>query len=204
METQPIIQYRRSFLAAAAVGASLCIVAFTLCATVVVLYGMRIVDAKTEGFPSLVAAAIKGVPDLAGSLPPVFSDALRDRRCPEYKDKLAIAARVASAAEGRFAGRPVLEIRNTGTSVVSLLSLRVTVLDRNNLPIGTWSPWAATPFAIEDDWPGLLMPGATRYLPACWTVMRKEVPPEEVAVQTEITELRLWEPDCGIEAQKGA
>lgn len=204
MEMQPVIQYRRSFLAAAAVGASLCIATFTLCGTVVVLYGMRIVEAKTEGIANLVAAAIKGAPDFAESLPPVLSDALRDRRCPEYKDKLVIAARIASAAEGRAAGTPVLEIRNAGTRVVSLLSLRITVLGEDGTPARCWSPWAATPFAIEDDWPGPLMPGATRYLSAPWTLARGNAPFGNAAVETEVTELRLWEPERGIKPETSA
>ncbi len=197
MENQPIVQYhyRRSFLASAATGASLCVVTFTLCAAVIVVYGMRIFDTKTEGLAAMVANAVKGVPEFAKSLPPVFSDALRDQRRPDYKDKLQIKARLAAARDGAGALRPVIEIQNTGASVVSLLALRLTVLDQDGTPIGDWAPWAATPFAIENEWPGLLMPGSTRHISSRWAITRGMTPPEAVRIEVEITELRLWEPE---------
>jgi hypothetical protein len=196
METPPIVQYqyRRSFLATAAMGASVCLATFTLCAAVIILYGMHVLDTKTQGLAELAASAVRGLPEFAKSLPPLLSDTLRDERRPDYRKELEIKARLAPARDGRGMLRPVLEVRNTGTSVVSLLGLRVTILDADGVPIGDWTPWGATPFATDDGLPGLLMPGETRRLAGHCPVAYGDGALEQLRIETEITELRLWEP----------
>ena len=166
--------------------------------TAVVLYAMNIIDTKAAralGFAETAFhTTLSGLPDLLESLPPVISDLLNDRRAPEYAAKLDIDVRfVADERSGRI--RPVMTITNNGDQVVSMLAVRVAALGAERLPIREWTEVVATPIAIDDDWRGPLMPGATRYvvLSSGWRGISIEKV-AEITGSVEISDVRLWRP----------
>ena len=81
---------------------------------------------------------------------------------------------------------------NNGDEVVSLLALRVVLLDEHDQLLTESQEWAATPVAIEDDWRGPIMPGSKRRF-VCWRSCPHEAGPLDVVTpEIEITELRVW------------
>jgi hypothetical protein len=168
----------------------------------VTLYGMRIVDCKAdqvfgladqtvEGIPDIIESVTEGMPELFKSLPPVFADAMHDRRAPEYAGHLAVTADLRpTGRQGRWS--PVVTITNQGEELVSLLCIRVAALDANGSPRGEWTEVVATPLAIDHHWRGPLMPQATRHV-----VLRdwRGIDSEQAAglrAVYEISELRVW------------
>lgn len=160
-------------------------------AATVVLYGMRIVDTKASALIRFAGNTVEGLPELVQSLPPAIGDLLHDRRAPEYAGKINVEVKlVADDASGVV--RPVLTVRNTGDEVVSLLAVRVAALDANGVPVNDWTEVVATPLAIDDDWRGPLMPGATRYvvLSGSRSLAGKA---GTVTAVAEIGDVRVWE-----------
>jgi len=176
------------FIAVAAIGAG----------TTITLYGMNVVDSKANGVLSLVENAIGGLPEVIDSLPPALSDLLNDRRAPEYAPSLATQVAFADdPASGVLI--PSLQITNKGTEVVSMLGIRVTLLNKQGAPLHEWNELAAAPISIED-LRGPLLPGNTRYIVLpCRRNLTKDAK-DQLQGAVEITEIRVWEP----EAQAGA
>ena len=161
------------------------------CGTAVLLYGMRIVDGKASSVISLAENAIGGLPELLENLPPTIADVFNDRRAPEYAAQLAVEGSLMADERGNV--RPALRITNRGDQVVSLLAVRVAALDGKNRPVGEWTEMAATPFAIDDDWRGPLMPGTERYLVgSSWWRGRPIGDVAELRTAIEISEVRVW------------
>jgi hypothetical protein len=135
-------------------------------------------------------------------MPPAVADAVSDRRAPEYRDHLRVSARLVDA--GRHPRpRAVIEVVNDGPDMISLLSVRTTLVDPNGDLVDEQSAYIATPLAIEDEWRGPLMPGATRRVALSF---HRAIPgpflpegdgPAEAAaegqVEVEVTELRVWQ-----------
>ncbi len=161
--------------------------------TAITLYALRIIDGKVSDVFALAENTIGGLPELLETLPAAVRDVLGDRRAPEYADQIQV--RVNFVEDRRRGGlRPALTITNTGNQVVSLLAVRVAALERG-IPIGEWTEIAATPFAIGDEWRGLLMPGKTRYIVASsWRTIPADKAGDVLGV-FEISELRVWDPD---------
>ncbi len=160
-------------------------------AATVVLYGMRIVDTKASALIRFAGNTVEGLPELVQSLPPAIGDLLHDRRAPEYAGKINVEVKL-SADESSGVVRPVLTVRNAGDEVVSLLAVRVAALDANGVPVNDWTEVVATPLAIDDDWRGPLMPGATRYvvLSGSRSLAGKA---GTVTAVAEIGDVRIWE-----------
>jgi hypothetical protein len=125
---------------------------------------------------------------------------LDDRRQPDYCRELAIDARVVTRPGSHGRAQTAVEITNNGTEVVSLLSLRVVLLDENGGLLTESQEWAATPFAADHDWRGPIMPGSRRRFLCSGGHLYDVGPLDEVKAEIEITELRVWN---GPETQPG-
>lgn len=203
------ITYRKhTFLSSVAMGLSAIIITVILSGTGVLVYGVHLASEKSERVISLAQGAVRGLPELTRSLPPVLSDMLDDRRQPDYGKALAITAKV-TAAPGPYDGaRTAIEIVNNGTEVVSLLSLRVIIIDKNGRLISEGQEWAATPFAADHEWRGPIMPGSRRYFVSGRRLHDVSLV-DELRPEVEITELRVWNgpdnaPAIGDESLGGA
>ena len=186
-----IIYKRHTFLSALAMGISAIIIAFIISCTVVIIYGMNFAGEKSEELVSLTEEAIRGLPKLKESLPPVLADILNDRRQPDYSTQLDITANTVLLPANQGTVKTTVEVVNNGKEVVSLLSLRVVVLTAQNDIITESNEWAATPIAAEDEWRGPLMPGSKRY----FVTSRGGLPvysPDELRTEVEITDIRVW------------
>ena len=187
----PKITYRRhTFLSALAMGLAAIVITLIISCTVLIVYGMHFAGEKSEKLVALVEDAVQGMPVLQKSLPPFFADVLNDYRQPEYSAQLEITAKTgAPDQDGRL--RTSVSVVNKGAEVVSLLSLRVVVLDSQGQILAESNEWAATPFAAEDDWPGPLMPGSQRYF-TCSEHGTAAPSAGDLKTQVEISDVRLW------------
>lgn len=191
MAQQPQIIYRkRSFWSQAALGISLVMITLTISGTIILLYGMYIVNDKTDNMVGIVQSAFKSLPEVRKSLPPVLADVLNDRRRIDYRRSIEVNAK-SVAARGDDAMEIHVAVTNKGDALVSLLAFRLSAFDENGNFLFSRHVYGVTPFAADEDWPGPLMPGACRHLSAGPFRMGRQA----VRVETEISDLRVWEPD---------
>ena len=196
---------KHSFLSSAAMGFSAVVITLLVTCTAVLLYTVHLASDKSERAISLAQSALKGLPELAHSLPPALADMLDDQRRPDYCKELTISAKATSQADSRGRVRTTVEIVNHGSEVVSLLSLRILILDDQNQPLCESQEWAATPFAADDGWRGPIMPGARRHFVCHRGVGYSPCSPGDLNTEVEITELRVWNnPKDGAPAQPTA
>lgn len=188
-----VIVNKGGFLAALAKGLFGTIIVIVICGTALGVYGMRIVDHHATSVTELVASAW---PEWQKALPPCLADAVNDRRAPEYRQALDVAARVATVGEYDDDRVLVVEITNNGTEVVSLLGLHVVLEDERGVPVRDWQLLAATPLMLDHDWRGPLQPGSTRRIVE--RVRRATAGDLKAAVET--TELRIWNRPTGAPA----
>ncbi|MBN2130126.1 MAG: hypothetical protein JW741_11550 [Sedimentisphaerales bacterium] len=186
------ITYRKhTFLSSVAMGLSAIVITVILSGTGVLVYGIHLASEKSERVITLAQGAVRGLPELSESLPPVLSDMLDDRRQPDYSNALAITAKL-TTAPGPYDGTgTAIEIVNNGSEVVSLLSLRVIILDNHGRLISEGQEWAATPFAADHEWRGPIMPGSRRYFVSARRLHNISLV-DELRPEVEITELRVW------------
>ena len=88
--------------------------------------------------------------------------------------------------------RPIIELHNRGGELVSLLSMRVVVFDKDGDPVDEFNEWGATPIAADDEWRGPLMPGATRHIVSRYLGLGQMFSPAELQAGVEITDVRVW------------
>ena len=188
---QPTV-IKKSFLSSLVLGVSAVIVTLILSASGLAFYGINIVDRKTGNVFEFVEEGIRSLPELQESLPPVLADLLNDSRRPDYVDQVEVSVKLAKYSGRKGYLRPVVRVRNTGSEVVSLLSMRVVVLNKNGDPVAELNEWAATPIAAEDEWRGPLMPGATRHFKAGYLFRGYDLDDPNATVEFEITDLRVW------------
>ena len=183
---------QHSFLSSLATGLSAVIITAIVSTTAVLIYTVHLASDKSERVIDLAQSAVRGLPELQKSLPPALADMLDDRRQPEYAGQLGISAKVVARPGSHGRTQTAIEIVNNGTEVVSLLSLRIILLDESDHLLCEAQEWAATPVAIDSDWRGPLMPGSKRRF-ICWRSCPYEVGPLDVVKpEIEITELRVW------------
>jgi hypothetical protein len=160
--------------------------------TVVALYVAHLAGEKSDQVLSLAQGAIHGLPEFAKSLPPALSDMLNDRREPRYVHELSVSAQAVSEPDEHGRIRTEIEVVNNGNAVVSLLSLRITLLDEKERLLCESQEWAATPVAADGGWRGPILPGSKRrfvsYTGRPWAARHAET----LDAQIEITELRVW------------
>ena len=186
MDTGTPIIVKRGFFSTLAYGVSGVLITGIICGTGVGLYGMRMLDRKSGDLTALAKEIVAAVPDIIAALPPVLADALNDRRDPGYRSDLEIEIALRQDHDGS-SQRPVLIIKNNGDQVVSLLGLRVVLVDEDGLPVEERNTFAATPLPCEDDWRGPILPGETRKFS---TQMYSHE--TGLTAEFEVTEIRLW------------
>lgn len=187
--TTQVIRKPMGFLSVAALGFSSVLVTAIVCVTGITMYGLRVLDTKSENLVDLVREATESLPELRAALPPALSDALDDVRTPEYREELAISADLGKKIDRWGYRRATLKVENKGDKTVSLLSMRLVGLDNDGEPTSETSVWAATPIQVEDEWRGPLLPRETRRV-----VVRTFCGDEVRTIEPEITELRTWVP----------
>lgn len=197
----PALQHKckRGFFSTVAWGASLTIITAIVCGTGLGLYGLRIVDTKSDNVLASVQHVIGNLPEIQKNLPPVLADALNDERRPDYLGKIKITASLGAGPNKRGDIHPFVEITNTGDEVVSMLPLRITLSDAQGSGLAQRSRMGATPLGVADeDWPGPLMPGATRKIVQRFSLERERGSnPGEASdyqVSCEVTDVRIWKP----------
>ena len=181
---------RMSVFTATALGLSAVIITCVVSASIITLYGMRIIDKKADTLVGTVQVLIEQLPALKAALPPALADAISDERRPDYADRLDIEASVRPHAGRSNRAETSISIANQGDEVISTLALRVVVLDEDGRPISGGAEYVATPLAIDNDWRGPLMPGSKRRIARTHYCPRKAA-----SVEYEITELRIWRPE---------
>jgi hypothetical protein len=191
-DQSPIIVKKRTFLSSAALGLSSVVITVVICATVLIVYGLHFAGEKADRVISLTEVAIQGLPALQASLPPAVADMLNDERRPDYGQHLAITARLMPRPGSDGVTRSSIEIVNRGDEVVSLLALRVIVVDEYGHIRSETQEWAATPLAVEHDWRGPIMPGSRRYFVCKGSHLRGISPVDKLKAEVEINELRVW------------
>jgi hypothetical protein len=193
MNNYPHVVYRKhSFLSALAMGLSAFAITVIISCTGVIIYGMHFVGNQSEKLVYLVEEAVRGLPELQESLPPVLADVLDDRRQPDYRENLDITANAFLIPDRHGRVRTAVQVVNNGREVVSLLSLRVIVLNENNEIISESNEWAATPFAADDDWRGPLMPGSHRRFTSSYGRMVPFSSVNDLRTEVEVTDIRIW------------
>jgi hypothetical protein len=189
----PYITYRKhTFLSSVALGFSAVVITIALCCTAVLLYGVHVAGEKSERLVALAESAVRGLPELEKSLPPVLSDMLDDHRQPDYACKLAISAQVSPRPGSRTPARTAIEVINNGQEVVSLLSLRIIIPDEHEQLVSESQQWAATPLATDGGLRGPIMPGSHRLFVCPCMCLGDTDSAEGFHAQIEITELRVW------------
>ncbi len=182
---------RRSFLSTVALGISGVTMTLLLCVTMIAIYSVSVIDRKTGDVFEFAEVAVHSLPQLAESLPPVLADVLNDRRDPGYAENIEVSVTLASSSSRRGV-RPIITVHNKGAEVVSLLSMRVVVVNSDGEPISEMNEWAATPIAADDDhWRGPLLPGAERRFSTNHSFVGKN----DLGVEYEITDIRIWSGD---------
>lgn len=193
MSDYPHITYRRhTFLSALAMGLSSVAIAFIISFTTVVIYGIHFAGEKSERLISLVEDAVQGLPHIQESLPPVLADFLNDRRQPDYRGQIEVSAKTVPEAEHGGRLRTEIKVANKGQEVISLLSLRIVVRDSLDQILSESNQWAATPFAADHDWRGLLMPGSNRHFAFSHSGAHSGSTLDNLTTEVEITDIRIW------------
>lgn len=186
MSSPPAVIVRKGgALSALAYGFFGLLVTTVACAAGLGVYGMWIAQNKFDRLLSTSAGLLANLPDWQAALPPALADGLRDRRAPEYRRQLDVTVRLVPRSRGP---RAVVAVSNQGPETVSLLALRVVVLDQDGVPAQERICYAATPVALDDGWRGPLLPGAAREL-----ALPLGTPGGAGTVRHEIVELRLWQ-----------
>lgn len=186
MDTGTPIIVKRGFLSTLAYGVSGVLITGIICGTGIGLYGLRMLDRKTGDLTSLAKEIVAAVPDIIDALPPVLADALNDRRDPGYRSDLEIDIAIRQDQDSSWQ-RPVVIVKNNGDQVVSLLGLRVVLVDEDGLPVEEESIFAATPLPCEDGWRGPILPGETRKFST-----RMYTHETGLTAEFEVTEIRVW------------
>jgi hypothetical protein len=186
MSTGPMVVVKKGgALTALISGLFATVIALILCGTGLGWYGLNLVDRKSSEIVGMGRDILAAVPDVRQSLP-VLAEGLDDRRAPDYRDQLETSVTVRTPNRHSTA-LALIEVENKGPETVTLLTGRVVLTDDNGVPYER-SLYIATPFTIDDDWRGPLLPGSTRRIAVR---MRTDGSPATNGT-LEITDLRLW------------
>ena len=183
---------KHTFLSSAALGFSAIVITLMVTCTAVLLYTAHLASDKSDQVITLAQSAIRGLPELTHSLPPALADMLDDQRRPDYCKELAISAKATTQPDSHGRVRTTIEVVNKGPEVVSLLSLRILILDEQNQPLCESQEWAATPLAADNGWRGPIMPGARRLFVCDRSGGYDAGRTTDLNTEVEITELRVW------------
>jgi hypothetical protein len=159
----------------------------------ILLYTLSIANNKTSDVLGLVEHTFDGLPELIESMPPIVSDALSDRRAPEYAGHVDIEVGFVPDSRGDYL-RPSLIVKNNGDQTLTFLAVRVAAIGESGRAVEDWTEVIATPIAIEHDWRGPLMPGNTRYVTLRGSRRLSLDQAERIRGAVEITDVRVWDP----------
>lgn len=198
-----VVHKRMSFLSVSVISLTAVVIVTVLSGVGIVGYGMHVFDKKADTLVALVGQAAKALPEIRQSLPPALADAMDDERRPDYAKNLDISVRLAKSHDGdrdpSRRQRAVVEVKNNGDQMVTLLSMRLVATDEDGDVIAEVPTWAATPLQIEDDWRGPLLPHETRRL-GVWGQFHDKA----TNVSCEVTDIRVWRADSGETAMAAA
>jgi hypothetical protein len=187
----PVVVHRRSFASALVLGffGTLCVL--IICGASVAIYGMKMVNDKLDELIAISPEALTAVTSWQEAMPPAVTDALQDRRMPQYRNQVEIHTELVRdwRTERQI---PVVEVTNNGDQVISLMSLRLLIQDEDLVPIEELTIYAATPLAMDSQWRGPLLPGSKRRFKAGH--IRCDVL-DDLVISSEICELRVWDPN---------
>jgi hypothetical protein len=185
-----VIHKRLSFFSVLALSLATITVVLIISAAGITVYGLRLLDKKTDGLIGLFKETAKAVPELCQSLPPALADAIEDERRPDYINSLSINVHLLKEGDDRRFGhrcRAAVEVENRGDETVTLLAMRIVALDEDGDPVMEHPAWAATPLQVEGEWRGPLLPHGTRRF-SVWCHGSEPV----AKLTYEVTELRVW------------
>ena len=191
-EYPKIVYKKHSFFSTLIMGLVLLIVTVVISVTVLIICGMNFVGERSESIITVAENAVRGLPAFQESLPPVLADMLNDHREPGYRDMLEITVEPTISTYNRNGVGTAVKVVNNGPDVVTLLSLRVVVLDSNGEILNESNEWVVTPFTIEDDWPGPLLPDSERYISTSHRNVFHQPSVDNLKAQAEITDIRIW------------
>lgn len=191
--TSPTVIKRGGFLSALAYGFFGFLTATVVCGTGLAFYGLRVADRSAGDIIEFGGDLIESLPQWREKFPPILADALKDRRDPNYRDNLDLDVRLTDDTAGNDQYKMlVINATNQGDETVTLMSVRVVLVDKNGVPVRSETTYAATPLTVEGEWRGPLLPGSTR---------RCSIPlwhcRSDLTAQVEITELRVWDEAAG-------
>ena len=189
----PKLAYKQhTFLSSLVSGLSMIIITLIICGTVIIIYGMNMAGEKSEEIISLAQSTIQGLPAIRESLPPVAADIFNNSREPEYRDKIEITAEPALLPQNNGRLGASVTILNKGSKVVSLMSLRIAIINSKNEVLAELNEWVVTPVAGKNDWPGPLMPNSKRYFSSSGRNAINVPNLSDLKAEVEITEIRIW------------
>lgn len=148
-----VIVRKNSFLSALATGVFGLLITVVIAVAALGLMAMHMAD---KNMAAVLPELRNGLANWRQILP--HADVLNDRAAPEYRDQIKVDARLVPAGDRRRLPAVVVDVANSGAERVSLLTLRVTVLDPQNVPVREMTFQAATPIACGGEWIGPLLP----------------------------------------------
>lgn len=157
-----------------------------ICAAGVGVYALNMVDRKIDNVFTVGNGLLHSLPEIRDSLPPVLSDALDDRRAPDYRDQIEVSAKVLPQDDNRTT-TILLEATNSGPNMVTLLAVRVNLEDSNGRFVRAESAYVATPLAVEREWAGPILSEGTRR-----HAIRFHRYPGELTASVEVCDIRVW------------
>ena len=188
-QTGPVYVKRTSFLSALVYGVFGFLTTVVLCASGVGVYALHIADGRAGDLLGIGESVLAGWPDWQNALPPALTDAIQDRRAPDYLSQMEVSVSIAPRDNGHYA-RAVVEVTNNGPKTVTLMALHVSIEDEDHTPLSDFVSYAATPFAVDDgDWRGPLLPGSTRRYGR--TIRHSNA--DKLTAVVEVSELRVWQ-----------
>lgn len=179
--------YRGGFFSSLVYGLCGVIGVAVICAMCVGLYGLNVVDRKFDQALFTGREIVSALPEVRESLPPILADVINDRRAPEYRGQLEVKATVTPSQDGRSAS-VLLETTNNGSLMVTLLAVRISLEDRSGRLVKSKGVYVATPLAIDDEWNGPILSGATRR-----QTFRIHGVSSDVLPRIEVCDIRVWE-----------
>lgn len=190
MSSSPSVVVRKGGFCSTLVSSLFGVIAVALiCVTGLGLYGLHVANGKIDRVIEIGETCVQVLPEWQAALPPVLSDALNDRRAPEYRERVDINLSTHYEEEEQpDRALVVLEVENQGDETISVMSGRVVLSDEDGVPRQSRTLFIATPFSLEEEnWPGPMMPESTRQISRQVFWVKKGWTPS-----FEITELRIW------------
>jgi len=172
-------------------GLSSVIIVCVLCCTGLIIYSMHFAGGQAGKIVSVATDFVNGAPDILKALPPLVGDVLNDRRAPSYSAQLEVTAQMLPDRDGEGA-RLQFQVANNGDRLVTLLTVRTTLINADGRTVGESNHWVATPIAADRDWRGPLMPKSSRRFACPLHLRDSDDDPSGLKVEVEITDIRIW------------